>query len=182
MLYYEIAVRNARRPLAIAVIGGSNADPQSEAWAYRVGKALAQRGCIVVCGGLTGVMEAVCRGAKEAGGITVGILPGHDPQEANPYVDIAICTGMGYARNPIVVKSGQAVIAIDGAYGTLSEIAHALGEGIPVVGLNTWSFSVNGQVDSAVVRAIDPEEAVEKAIALAQQKRRTPFPPEGLPQ
>lgn len=169
--------------MAIAVIGGSNADSQSEVWAYQVGKALARRGCVVVCGGLTGVMEAVCRGAKEEGGITVGILPGHDPNEANPYVDIAICTGMGYARNPIVVKSGQAVIAIDGAYGTLSEIAHALGEGIPVVGLNTWIFSVNGQTDNSIVRAADPEDAVEKAIALARQGRRSPFPSTGgLPQ
>jgi uncharacterized protein (TIGR00725 family) len=154
------------------VIGGSNADPQSYALAYRVGKALARRGVVVVCGGLTGVMEAVCRGAREEGGITVGILPGHDHREANPYVDIAICTGMGYARNPLVVKSGHAVIAIDGAYGTLSEIAHALAEGIPVVGLNTWTFSLNGQVDNAVVPATDPEEAVEKAIALARQGRR----------
>ncbi|MFN3974600.1 MAG: TIGR00725 family protein [Dehalococcoidia bacterium] len=171
------------RPLAIAVIGGSNADSQSEAWAYQVGRALARRRCVVVCGGLTGVMEAVCRGAKEEGGITVGILPGHDPNEANPYVDIAICTGMGYARNPIVVKSGQAVIAIDGAYGTLSEIAHALGEGIPVVGLNTWTFSVNGQENNAVVRATDPEDAVAKAVALARQGRRIPFPSTGgLPQ
>ncbi|MCS7207713.1 MAG: TIGR00725 family protein [Dehalococcoidia bacterium] len=172
----------AKRPLAIAVIGGGNADAQSMELAYQVGKALARRGVVVVCGGLTGVMEAVCRGAKEAGGITVGILPGHDPQEANPYVDIAICTGMGYARNPLVVKSGQAVIAIDGAYGTLSEIAHALAEGIPVVGLHTWMFSVNNQPDNAIVRASDPEEAVEKAIALARRGQRAPTPREGMTQ
>ena len=91
--------------------------------AYEVGRELARRGAVVVCGGLTGVMEAVCRGAKEAGGTTVGILPGHDPAEANPYVDIPLPTGMGYARNAIVAKAGLAVIAIEGAYGTLSEMA-----------------------------------------------------------
>ena len=113
-------------------------------------------------------MEAACRGAKAAGGTTVGILPGSSPDDSNEYVDIKVCTGIGYARNSIVVKSGAAVIAIDGAYGTLSEIAHALGDGIPVIGLASWSISRRGELDSSIVIANDPQDAVDRAIALAQ--------------
>jgi uncharacterized protein (TIGR00725 family) len=164
-------------PLMVSVIGGSEPPPQALELAYQVGRELARRGAILVCGGLKGVMEAACKGAKEAGGTTVGILPGHDPSEGNPYVDIPICTGMGYARNVIVVKSGRAVIAIDGAYGTLSEIGHALGESIPVVGLNTWSFSVDGQQDASVIPATDPVDAVEKAIDAAKQRKTSILTP-----
>ena len=158
------------KTLIISVIGGSEAGPETLALAEQVGWELANRGATVVCGGLSGVMEAVCRGAKSAGGTTVGILPGHSPSDANPYVDIPVCTGMGYARNVIVVKSGRAVIAIDGSYGTLSEIAHALGEDIPVVGLNTWFFSINGRTYQSIVLASDPVEAVEKAIEAARTR------------
>jgi uncharacterized protein (TIGR00725 family) len=115
-------------------------------------------------------MEAACRGAKSAGGVTIGILPGNDVADANNYVDIPIVTGMGYSRNVIVVHSGRAVIAVGGAYGTLSEIAHALGDGIPVIGLNTWELSRNGDgqpVDEAIIRAYDPVDAVDKALAAA---------------
>lgn len=162
------------RPLLISVIGGSEAGPEALAQAEAVGRELAERGVVIVCGGLTGVMEAVCRGAKSAGGTTVGILPGNTPSQANPYVDIPVCTGIGYARNVLVVKSGRAVIAIDGAYGTLSEIAHALGEGIPVIGLNTWSFSINGTTSQAVIPARDPVDAVEKAIQAALKRDPRP--------
>ena len=113
-------------------------------------------------------MEAVCKGCKSAGGTTIGILPGDDPQEANRWVDIPICTGMRYARNVIVVKTGVAVIAVDGGYGTLSEIAHALGEGIPVIGLNTWAIARNGQNDVQIIRAVNPVNAVDKAIEAVQ--------------
>lgn len=135
-----------------------------------VGRELARRGVTVVCGGLEGVMEAVCRGAKAEGGVTIGILPGNDPAEANPWVDYPVCTGLGYARNVIVVKSGRAVIAIDGAYGTLSEIGHALGDGIPVVGLNTWSLARNGQPEGAIILATTPAEAVDKALKAAARR------------
>ncbi len=134
------------------------------------GRELARRGATVVCGGLKGVMEAVCRGAKAQDGVTIGILPGSDPADANPWVDYPICTGMGYGRNLAVVKSGRAVIAVDGSYGTLSEIGHALGDGIPVVGLNTWALARNGQTDGAIIRASTPAEAVEVALDLAQQR------------
>ena len=121
-------------------------------------------------------MEAVCRGAKAEGGTTIGILPGNDLAAANPWVDIPICTTMGYARNVIVVNTGRAVIAIDGAYGTMSEIAHALGDGLPVIGLDTWTFSQNGQVDNCIIRAADPVDAVEKALAAARARTQQRIP------
>ncbi len=111
-------------------------------------------------------MEAACRGASSADGLTIGILPGDSPETVNPYVQIPIVTGMGYARNISVVKSAQAVIAIDGSYGTLSEIAHALQSGIPVIGLNTWELSINGQQDNSIILARNPTEAVNKALNL----------------
>ena len=121
----------------------------------------------MVCGGMGGIMEAACRGAQSEGGITIGILPGENRQAANPYVQIPIVTGMGYARNVAVVKSAQAVIAISGSYGTLTEIAHALQSGIPVIGLNTWSLSRNNQLDSSIIIAKNPIEAVNIALSLA---------------
>ena len=112
-------------------------------------------------------MEAACRGAKSAGGTTVGILPGNDPSDANSWVDIPICTGLGYARNVIVVKTGRAVIAVGGAYGTLSEIGHALADGIPVVALKTWELGRDGEVDPGIIVARDPVDAAEKALETA---------------
>ena len=151
----------------IAVIGGGQCSPQEAEVAETVGRELARRGAILVCGGKGGVMEAACKGASAEGGITIGILPGDRRQAANPYVQIPIVTGIGYARNVIVVKSAQAVIAIDGNYGTLSEISHALESGIPVIGLNTWSLSKNGQPDNSIIPAQNPTEAVDKALNLA---------------
>ena len=150
----------------IAVIGGNQCSPQEARLAEEVGCELARRGAILVCGGLGGVMEAACRGASSEGGITIGILPGDSRQAANPYVQIPIVTGLGYARNLAVVKSAQAVIAIDGSYGTLSEISHALQSGIPVIGLNTWSLSINGEQDKSIIPAQNAVEAVNKALSL----------------
>ena len=150
----------------VAVIGGSQCSKEEGRTAEEVGRELARRGAILVCGGLGGVMEAACRGASAEGGITVGILPGENRQAANPYIQIPIVTGMGYARNVAVVKSAQAVIAIGGSYGTLSEIAHALQSGIPVIGLNTWSLAKNGQQDNSIIPAQNPAEAVNKALSL----------------
>ena len=143
--------------------------------AEQVGRELARRGATVVCGGLSGIMEAVCRGAKAEGGMTIGILPGQSPRDANNYVDIPIVTGMRYSRNVIVVNTGRAVIAIGGAWGTLSEIGHALGDSIPVVGLRSWEFSRNGDgtsVENAMIRANDPVDAVDKALAAAENRDR----------
>jgi hypothetical protein len=156
------------RNRVIAVIGGEQPTPGEAEAAEEVGRELARRGATVVCGGLGGVMEAVCRGAASENGLTVGILPGSSPAAANPFVRVPIASGVGYARNIAVVRSAQAVIAIGGAYGTLSEIAHALQGGIPVVGLNTWSLFRNGQQDMSIVRAEDPVSAVEAALNLAQ--------------
>lgn len=122
----------------IAVIGGSDSSPEDNKLAEEVGRELAKRDVVLICGGLDGVMKAACKGASDAGGMTIGILPGDSRQSANAYVQIPIVTGIGYARNVAVVKSAQAVIAVDGSYGTLSEIAYALQGGIPVIGLNTW--------------------------------------------
>ena len=161
---------SAQRPLIISVIGGSDPPPQALENAHQVGRELAKRGVAVVCGGLSGVMEAVCQGAKEMGGITIGILPGDNPLEANAFVDIPICTGAGYARNVIVVKSSRAAVAVGGAFGTLSEIAHALGDGIPVIGLETWTMSRQGSEDRTIVRAQSPADAVDKAMAAAESR------------
>ncbi len=154
----------------IAVIGGSEVSPQIAELAEEVGREIARQGAVLVCGGLGGVMEAACRGASNEGGLTIGILPGDTRQTANPYVQIPIVTGIGYARNVAVVKSAQAVIAIDGSYGTLTEIGHALQSGIPVIGLDTWSLSIDGRADNNIIRAKNPREAVDKAMALIKNQ------------
>ena len=150
----------------IAVIGGGECSPEEARVAEEVGREIARQGAILVCGGLGGVMEAACRGASSEGGVTIGILPGNDRQSANPYVSIPIVTGLGTARNVAVVKSAQAVIAVDGVYGTLSEIGHALQSGIPVIGLDTWELSKADQMDKSIITAASPADAVNKAIEL----------------
>jgi len=154
----------------IAVIGGGEPSPEEAKLAEEVGRELAKQGAILVCGGLGGVMEAACRGASSEGGVTIGILPGDNPKTANPYVQIPIVTGIGYARNVAVVKSAQAVIAIGGSYGTLSEIAHARQSDIPVIGLNTWSLSRNGQLDNSIIPAQNAAEAVNTALNLTKHQ------------
>ncbi len=157
--------------MIIGVIGDSSCSPEEAKLAETVGELLAQQGATIVCGGLGGVMEAVCRGAKSKGGLTVGILPGQDSSMANSWVDIPVATGIGEARNVAVVKSAQAVIAIGGSYGTLSEIAYALKSRIPVIGLNTWSLSRNGRADDSIIRVQTATEAVDKAISLAKSRK-----------
>ena len=151
----------------IAVIGGRQPSSEEAQLAEAVGCELAKQGAILICGGLGGVMEAACKGASSEGGVTIGILPGDSRQAANPYVQIPIVTGIGYARNVAVVKSAQAVIAIGGNYGTLSEISHALQSGIPVIGLNTWALSKHDRQDNSIITAQSPTEAVNKALSLA---------------
>jgi uncharacterized protein (TIGR00725 family) len=125
--------------------------------AEQVGHELGSRGAVLVCGGLGGVMEAACRGAKEAGGTTIGILPGNDRSAANSYVDLAIPTGLGEARNALVVRAADALVAVGGGYGTLSEIAFALKDGKRVVGLGSWDIR-------GVEAAASPEAAVEAVL------------------
>ena len=159
--------------MIIAVIGESHARPHIAELAEEVGRELARRNIDLVCGGMDGVMEAACRGAKSEGGRTIAILAGSDPSQANDYVDIPILTGLGYARNVIVVKTGMAVIAVGGAYGTLSEIGHALAEDIPVIGLETWALTRSGEdPDTSIIIASDPADAVNKAVRAAKDRLR----------
>ena len=159
----------SKRPIIITVIGGGEVSPQTAALAEEVGREIAGRGAVLVCGGMTGVMESACKGAVEAGGLTIGILPG-ERREANPYVQIPIVTGMGYARNVVVVKSAHAVIAINGSYGTLTEIGYALQSGIPVIGLGTWEIAIDGKKDKGIIRAKNAKDAVDKAMDLTENR------------
>jgi len=154
----------------ISVIGGSVCTHEEARLAETVGQELARRGVTVVCGGLGGVMEAVCRGAREAGGHTIGLLPGSDPRDANPWVEFPLPTGLGFTRNAMVAQAGRAVIAIAGSYGTLSEMAFALIGGVPLIGLGAWEFTMRGEADRRVIRAADALDAVEKALAAAEAR------------
>ena len=165
----------------IAVIGGDTAATDACAQAEEVGREIARRGHVLVCGGRGGVMEAACRGARAEGGHTIGILPGPDPSGANEFVEFPIVTNMGFARNVIVVLSASAVIAIDGSYGTLSEIAVAFNHGRPVIGLGTWRISDDAGVeDSSILRASSPAQAVELAVEHGVRAASTRFP-QGVP-
>ncbi len=150
----------------VAVVGAGTADVPTVAIAEEVGRRLARAGALLVCGGLGGVMEAACRGARSEGGTTVGILPGIDRREANAWVDVAIPTGLGEARNALIVRAADVLIAIGGEYGTLSEIALALKTGKPVVGLDTWELSRRGVASSEIIRVSTTAEAVERALEL----------------
>lgn len=163
---------SSSHPPYVAVCGGSVFDDDSAAVARAVGAALAREGATVVCGGGGGVMEAVCEGVRSEGGLSIGILPGEDRDAANPYVDIALPTGMGEMRNMLLVRASDVVIAISGEFGTLSEIGYALRVGIPVVGLDTWQLHKHGAASDAIVEAGSAEEAVQIALRLAAERRR----------
>ena len=147
------------RPLYIAVVGGGRCDAAEYSVAQRLGRLIGLEGAVLVCGGLAGVMEAAARGAKDVGGVTIGILPGHDRAPANPYLDYAISTGMGQARNLAVVSSGDVVIAVGGGYGTLSEIGLAAKIGRPVVILGGWRLQRDKGTEG-IWYASSPEEAL----------------------
>ena len=152
-------------PPYVAVVGPGSATAAQVGVAEEVGRELAARGAVVVCGGLGGVMEGACRGASGAGGVTVGLLPGSDRGAANPYVSVAVATGLGEARNALVVRAADAVIAVGGSWGTLSEIALALRTGRRVVGLDTWSLTPPGAAGpEGIERAASAAEAVELAL------------------
>jgi len=153
--------------------GGTDVPPDTLEVAEAVGRGVAEAGAVLVCGGRDGVMEAACRGAKARGGLTVGILPGLDRSEANAFVDVAVPTGMGETRNALVVRAADVVIAVDGGYGTLSEIALALVAGTPVVGIGTWELrrgeatGAEPVADTGIVPAANAADAVALALALA---------------
>ena len=159
----------ADAPLYVSVIGAGEAEADVLAHAEAVGRGLARAGAIVVCGGRGGVMEAACRGAVAEGGITVGLLPDADRGHANPFVSVAVPTGMGELRNGLVARAGDAVIAIGGEFGTLSEIGFALKLGRPVVGLGTWELARGGEPVAAIEVASTPEDAVARALALTRR-------------
>jgi uncharacterized protein (TIGR00725 family) len=147
-----------RGRIRIGVIGGAAPEAGFKKTALEVGRRIAEKGAVLVCGGLSGIMEAAARGAKQAGGLTVGILPGDSPKDANPYIDVALATGMGYSRNRLVVINSDVLIAVDGSFGTLTEIAYGRVHGKKVVGIGTWDIE-------GVIRAETAEQAVDLAFA-----------------
>lgn len=147
------------RKKIIAVIGAGVADDATFKIAEEVGRFIARKGAVLICGGLSGVMEAASKGAKSAGGITVGILPRNHAKDANPYIDIPIATGFGEGRNVIIARSSDAIIAVGGEYGTLSEIAFGLKMGKPVIGIGTWDIK-------DITKAKNAEDAVNKAFEI----------------
>jgi uncharacterized protein (TIGR00725 family) len=148
----------------IAVVGPGSGSEHLAA-AEEVGAAIAEAGCGLVCGGLGGAMEAACRGARSRGGLTLGLLPGLDRDDANGWVVVAVPTGLGEARNALVVRAADAVIAVGGGWGTLSEIALAMKTGVPVIGLATWEPAIGGALAAGIVRTERPREAVEAALS-----------------
>jgi uncharacterized protein (TIGR00725 family) len=151
----------------VSVCGPGNAGEEQQRQAEEVGRRLAENNAVVVCGGMTGVMDAVAKGASSAGGIVVGLLPHADRSGASPHLTLSIPTGMGETRNALVARAADVVIAVGGEFGTLSEIALALKMGKPVVGLDTWELAKRGAPVDAIVRAKTPEEAVNLALDLA---------------
>jgi uncharacterized protein (TIGR00725 family) len=147
-----------RKKIRIGVIGGAQPDQESLQVAFKVGQLIAENQAILVCGGLRGIMEASSKGAKLAGGMTIGILPGNLTKEANPYVDIPIATGLGYSRNSLVAMNSDILIAIDGQYGTLTEIAYGRIYGKKIIGLKTWDIT-------GVIKAKTAEEAIKIALS-----------------
>jgi uncharacterized protein (TIGR00725 family) len=166
-------IQPGERAPRVAVCGPGTASDDELQLALAVGRLLAERGCTLVCGGLGGTMAAACRGAKEAGGVTIGIIPGYDERAANPWVDYVICTGLGQARNVLVAATGQALIAVGGGWGTLSEIALGARLGRPVVLLGAWRDLLAGddatagiaELGGSIIFAETPEAAVDAAIS-----------------
>lgn len=152
----------------IAVAGAGECDGELRDLAYSTGLEIARRGHVLVCGGLGGVMEAAAHGAHDAGGVSVGILPDSGRERANRFLTVSVPTDMGHARNALVALSGDAIIAVGGSYGTLSEIAFGLKMGKPVIGLETWHLEERGERGHGIAHARTPEEAVSMAEELAQ--------------
>jgi uncharacterized protein (TIGR00725 family) len=162
----------ARSPIYIGVVGSGGEVEQTNAAAEEVGRAIARAGAIVVCGGLGGVMAAACRGARDEGGRTIGLLPGTDRDAGNEWLDVTIPTGLGEMRNALVVRASDALVAVGGEFGTLSEIALALKLGTPVVGLGTWELARGGQPVDVIIRAETPDAAVSLALELGRATAR----------
>ena len=137
-----------KRQIVVSVIGGHSADPETEEKAYGVGKIIAEAGAILVCGGLAGCMEAASKGAKEAGGQTIGLLPGKNKEDANSYIDIPLCTTIGFARNAMVACSADIIIALPGSYGTSSEICYGMVYKKPIIDFGGWNVEGTSKAES----------------------------------
>ena len=148
---------NYRQSIRVGVIGGASPRPEFLDKAKKIGRLIAEKGALLVCGGLSGVMEAAARGVSEAGGLSIGILPGGSIRDANPYIDVPVATAMGYSRNMLVVINSDVLIAVDGEYGTLSEIAYGRVYGKRIIGIGTWDIP-------GIIKAETPEEAVRLAL------------------
>jgi uncharacterized protein (TIGR00725 family) len=168
----RLSPQRARRMLQVAVVGEGHCSARTAQLAERVGREVAESGGVLLCGGLSGVMEAAARGATRADGLVVGLLPGFDRRDANRWVTIPVVTGMDQARNVILVRSADAVIAVGGRFGTLSEIALALKFGTPVVGLDTWRLTQPERRRVPIIRARTAEEAVALAVRAAARGAR----------
>ena len=151
---------SSRRRL-VAVCGESDPQTSLANLAFELGRGIAERDAVLICGGLTGVMEHAARGARSAGGLTIGLLPGEDPTEANEYIDVAIASGLGHARNAILARTADGVVALGGGLGTLSEIALALRNGRPTVGIQTWRFDRDRRTEPDLPTAANPHDALE---------------------
>lgn len=163
----------SRHPVQIAVIGGGTCSPRQEKLAYDTGSEIARRGGVLLCGGRGGVMEAAARGARDLGGRTVGILPGDGPRSSppNPHIELALFTGMGQARNQVLVLSAQAVVGIGGSWGTLTEIGLALKHRIPVVVLESWQLQPpDGLSEPLLMSASSPAEAIDLALKVVENR------------
>ena len=159
----------------ISVIGAGQASDDEMAAAEEIGRRLAEAGAVLVCGGLGGVMDAAARGCDAAGGVSVGVLPGEDRTHGSSNLTVRIATGLGEARNAIVARAADAVIAVGGEFGTLSEIALALKMGKPVVGLGTWSLDLEGLPGDPLQRAVSPADAVARALEAAERLAGSPW-------
>lgn len=148
----------------VAVVGSGKSDPENEKIAYELGGLIAKQEATLICGGLSGVMNAAAKGVFEAGGTSIGILPGVSRQGSSKYLTFALPTGIGEARNAIIARSADVVIAVGGEFGTLSEIAFALKLGKPVIGINTWHLLKDQEENLSIARAKNAQEAIEMAI------------------
>jgi len=159
------------RPVRIAIIGERQTTPELEEAAETIGREIARRGGVLICGGMGGVMEAASRGAAGAGGVVVGVIPTDSAADANPHVTIPLPTGLGEGRNILVVRGAEAVIAVGGGYGTLSELGHALKIGLPVIGVETWEVSRPGLPPAPIEQTRDAQQAVAWAWEGALRRR-----------
>jgi len=166
-----MSVGSLFRPIRIAVVGEREASAHNCDAARAIGFEIARRGGVLVCGGLGGIMEAASEGCASGGGIVLGVLPSVDATDANRFVTVPVVTGMEEGRNVIIARTADAMVAVGGSYGTLSEIAFALRLGVPVVGLATWRFEAPSHPNDEIVRAITAEEAIDRAWSLATARR-----------